>query len=229
MKKLVIVVPVFNEEEVLSSVLKDLKKISIQGIETEIVVVNDGSTDKTEKEIKRNQVKQLLHVINRGLGGALGTGLAYARAKNADFMITFDGDGQHNAKDVTKIIKPLFSKSADVVIGSRMLKKSEMPKDRLVINFLANLSTFILWGIWTSDSQSGLRAFNKKALTKIEINLNRMEVSSEILKEIKRNKLKLMEIPIKAIYTRYSQNKGQKLANSFNVFAKLLMHRIDAR
>lgn len=223
--KLFIIVPAFNEEKIIGKVLFNLKAQKLKNTKKEIIVVNDGSTDKTEEIAKKCRVTVLSHPINRGLGGALGTGLEYARSKKADIVITFDADDQHEPKDLKRLIEPILKNKADFVIGSRLLKNSKMPMDRKLINLVANIINFFLWSIWITDSQSGLRALSKNALKKIEIKMNKMEVASEFFKEIKKNNLSVREIPIKAIYTNYSKAKGQKNTNAVNILVKLLLYR----
>lgn len=223
--KLLIIVPAYNEEQTIGRVLDGLKHVKIEGLEKEIVVVDDGSSDNTKNEAESRRVTILTHIINRGLGGALGTGLIYARQTNADYVVTFDADGQHRSEDVKKVIAPLAKHEADVVIGSRMITKSGMPLDRKIINLAANVVNYLLWSVWVTDTQSGLRAFSKEAVEKIEIKMNKMEVSSEFLKEIGRHHLRVAEIPIQAIYTQYSKSKGQKNANAINVLVKLLVYK----
>lgn len=221
--KLLIILPAYNEEEKIGEVLKNLPR-HIKGIsEIEKLVIDDGSADKTSEIAQKSKAFVLKHVINRGLGGAIGTGFEYARNHKADIVVTFDSDGQHRPQDIEPLIKPILDKKADVVIGSRFLKLKEMPSDRILINILSNIATFILFGVYTSDSQSGLRAFNKYAISKIEIKTQKMEVSSEIFKEINRNNLKFTEIPIQAIYTDYSRKKGQKNTNAIPTFYKLFL------
>lgn len=221
--KLLIILPAYNEEEKIGEVLSNLPR-RIEGIsEIERLVVDDGSTDKTSEIAQKFKTTVLKHVINRGLGGAIGTGFEYARNSNVDIVVTFDSDGQHRPQDIEPLIKPILEKKSDVVIGSRFIKLKQMPSDRILINILSNIATYILFGIYTSDSQSGLRAFNKNAIYKIEIKTQKMEVSSEIFKEIKRNNLKFTEIPIQAIYTGYSRRKGQKNTNAIPTFIKLLL------
>lgn len=224
--KLLIILPAYNEEEKIGEVLKDIPR-RIKGIsEIEKLVIDDGSTDKTSEIALKSKATVLKHVINRGLGGAIGTGFEFARNDKADIVVTFDSDGQHRPQDIEPLIKPILDKKADVVIGSRFIKLKEMPPDRMLINLLSNIATFLLFGIYTSDSQSGLRAFNKNAISKIDIKTQRMEVSSEIFKEIKRNNLKFTEIPIQAIYTEYSRRKGQKNTNAIPTFYKLFLRLV---
>ncbi len=223
--KLFIIVPAFNEEKIIGKVIFALKAQKLKNTKKTIIVVNDGSTDKTEEIAKKCRVTVLSHPINRGLGGALGTGLEYARSKSADIVITFDADDQHEPKDLQRLIEPILKNKADFVIGSRLLKNSTMPMDRKIINLVANIINFFLWSIWITDSQSGLRALSKNALKKIEIKMNKMEVASEFFKEIKKNNLRVKEISIKAIYTNYSKAKGQKNTNAVNILVKLLLYR----
>ena len=225
MKKLVIILPAFNEGTVIGSVISDIKSALPQlKLNTEIVVVNDGSTDKTGVEAAAAGAIVLTHRINRGMGASLGTGLAYAKKSGADVAVTMDSDGQHDANDIAPLIEPIIKGKAEVVIGSRRLDDSEnMPKSRKLINFASNLLTRIIFGIWTSDSLSGFRAFSRKAIKLIEIRTERMETSNEFFQQIREHRLKVAEVPIKVIYTDYSLAKGQKPGNAFAIIFRLLL------
>lgn len=221
--KAVIVVPAFNESPVIQRVIRSIPK-KLTGVDKiDILVVDDGSTDETYSLAQKSNAIVIRHVINRGLGAAIKTGLEWAKQESADIIVTFDGDGQHDPKDLEKLITPIVEKKADLVIGSRFKKKQKIPFDRLLINWLANLSTFLLFGVFSTDSQSGLRAFSKKATKLIEFKADRMEFSSEILLEAKRHKLRVSEIPANAIYTSYSRAKGQKNTNAIPVFTRFLV------
>jgi len=217
-----IVLPAYNEEKVLGSVLSNLKMKGYKNL----IVVDDGSSDSTSRIANKHKVLTLRHMINRGLGGALGTGLQAARMKGADIVLTFDSDGQHCVDDIPKMINPIIYGRCDVVIGSRMINTKGMPLVRQVGNWGLNVITFILFGVWTTDSQSGLRAFSKRAIQRMKIRSNRMEVSSEFIKEIGRNRLKVAEVPIKAIYTDYSLEHGENnVKNGFRILYKLIIRR----
>ncbi len=219
-----IIVPAYNEGKVIFATLTNLKNTLKHSGNFDIVVVDDGSVDNTYQEVQKARVVALQHKLNRGLGGALSTGLEYAKRGGYDIAVTFDADGQHSPTDIAKAIAPLKKNKADVVIGTRTLsKKGQMPFDRQIISWISNAITWILFGIWTTDSQSGFRAFSKKALQLIEIKTQQMEVSSEFFAEIKRHNLRLAEVPITVIYTSYSRNKGQSNLNAFNILGKLLL------
>jgi glycosyltransferase involved in cell wall biosynthesis len=222
--KKTIVVPAYNEAKVIGNVLDELLKQFSAG---NIIVVDDGSTDETAKLAEQRGVIVLKHFLNRGLGASLKTGFERALEDNADIIVTFDADGQHQVEDISRLIQPILDQKAEIVIGSRFLTAQSMPVLRNFYNRLGNFITFIFFGIWTTDSQSGLRAFSRSALQKMETVCDRMEISSEIIHQIKKQNLRLVEIPIEAIYTNYSLSKGQNFINGFKTFLRLLIHKLS--
>lgn len=221
-KKVFIVMPAFNEEKVVARVINDVMKEGYRNI----VVVDDGSKDKTSIKAESAGAIVVKHPINRGLGGALKTGIDFALLNEADIIVTFDSDGQHDPAEIKKLVSPILKGKADAVIGSRLKNPKGMPYIRRIGNFGFNVITYLLFGIWTTDSQSGFRAFSSDAARKISIRTNRMEVSSEIIKEIGHNHIKFTEVPIKAIYTDYSMAHGQSTLNAFNILGKLILRRL---
>jgi glycosyltransferase involved in cell wall biosynthesis len=229
MPTLHLIIPAFNEGRVIGTTLANLPR-SFPGIDRAvIVVIDDGSSDDTAEVVARcgdPRVVLLRHIINRGLGGALGTGIEYARRHGADYVVTYDADGQHAPEDIASILAPLVGDKADAVIGSRLINPAGMPWYRRFGNWGLNLFTFFVFGMWTTDSQSGMRGFSKKAVEQIEVRLDRMEVSSEFIKEIRRCRLRHTEVPIRAIYSDYSLAKGQSNWNAFNILIRLVVHRL---
>lgn len=203
-----IILPAYNEEKVIKEVITDIQK---QGY-SNIIVVNDGSSDNTYQEAKSTGIITLSHPINRGKGAATQTGIDAAKLLNADIIVTMDSDGQHDPKDIKKLIQPILDDKADVVIGSRMLNTKGMPKSRIIMNKIANIVTYIFFGIMVTDSQSGFRAYNKKAYTSVYTYMDRYEFESEMLGQIKNAKLRIKEVPIKVIYTDYSKNKYKHMS-----------------
>lgn len=222
MNKLLVIIPAFNEAEAIGKTVGEVMAAVPKG--TSVLVIDDGSNDSTSELAKKAGAVVLRHPINRGLGGALGTGLYWAKINDFDYCVTFDADGQHDPNDLSNVLKPIYSGKADVAIGTRtLLGWGEIPGDRKFILSLSNWLTWWLFGIKTSDSLSGFRAFNRKAIEKIQLRTDRMEVSNEFFSEIKRHKLKLAEVPIRVIYTDYSRSKGQKNSNAVDVGVKLLL------
>lgn len=216
--KILIALPAFNEEKVIASVIKQIKNEGYANI----VVINDGSKDQTKKEAEKAGVFVVSHYKNSGLGVSLKTAMLLAKKNNFDILVTMDSDGQHKARDIKHFVEKI-EKGNDVVVGVRNLKEGQVKKTRRLILFLSDVYTFLLFGVLTHDSQSGFRAFSKKAISSINLRSERMEVSSEVFSEIKRNKLRYSETPIKAVYTKYSLAKGQKNSNMFRVGWKLFM------
>ncbi len=215
----IVVIPAYNEEKTLGAVFNGVVPLA-----NEIAVVNDGSTDSTET-IARNHsgCVVLTHFINRGLGAAIRTGFEYAQNSGADFVITFDADGQHNPNDIPRL-QEMLMQGLDVVIGSRMKGERGMPLHRRIANYIGNLVT--QGGAVTTDSQSGLRAFRVSALKQFQLFGDRMEISSEIISEIARLKLRYGEISIAPVYTPYSLSKGQNFFVGVVTLCRLVLRKL---
>ncbi|WP_288072921.1 glycosyltransferase family 2 protein [Pyrococcus sp.] len=215
-----VVVPAYNEEKTIGKVLDELLTVFPR---ERIIVVNDGSEDRTEEIAKSKGVRVLTHVINRGLGGALGTGIEYAIKKGAKIIVTFDADGQHLVEDALKVMKPVVEGKAELAIGSRLKGDiSQMPLVKKIGNIGLDIITAIFSGKYVSDTQSGLRAFSRRCAEKVKITCDRYAVSSEIIVKATKNKCRIVEVPIKAIYTEYSKKKGTNILEgikiAFNLF-----------
>lgn len=202
LEKVYIVLPAYCEEKIIEKVINN-----VLGEGYECIVVDDGSPDKTYAKAKNTGVITIKHPINRGKGAATQTGIDAAKKLDADIVVTMDSDGQHNPKDIKKLIQPIRDNQADVVIGSRMINKEGMPGSRVFMNKIANLITYMFFGIMVTDSQSGFRAYNRKAYSSVYTYLDRYEFESEMLGQVKNAKLRIVEVPIKVIYTDYSKNK----------------------
>jgi len=219
--KLVAIMPAFNEEKAIKEVILKLKNYVDQ-----VIVVDDGSEDNTSQVAIESGATVYRHAINRGLGGALGTGIKAALLNGADVMITVDADGQHDPEEIHKMANPIINGGADVVIGSRFLVRQPMPLFRRMGIPFFNIVALLLHGIRSTDSLSGMRAFSRMAAQKIEIRTNGMEASLEILKEVQDNRLRLKEVPIKAIYTDYSSSKGLKFLPGLKFLIKIFTSKL---
>jgi UDP-N-acetylglucosamine---dolichyl-phosphate N-acetylglucosaminyltransferase len=220
--RVVIVIPSYNEERTIVGVIRGLKQHGF----THIIVIDDGSSDRTCELSRQEGIILLRHILNRGLGGALGTGIKAALRFRPRIIVTFDADGQHDPDDIPRLLEPLERGEADVVVGSRMLDSIGMPRSRRLANWIANVVTYLLFKFWTTDSQSGLRAFSYEAAARIQFMTNGMEASSELIAEIARNCLRCKEVPVKAIYSQYSLSKGQNLGLGAQTLVKLILAKL---
>lgn len=215
--KIFIVIPAYNEDLVIQEVIEEIKQ---EGYEN-IIVVDDGSKDNTRQKAKEIQgIIALKHKINRGKGAATKTGIEAAKLLGADVIVTMDGDGQHDPKDIKNLIEPILNQNFDVVLGSRLKNPEGMPHYKRLHNHIANAITWYLFGLWVTDSQSGFRAYSKKAAELINTKADRYEYDSEVIREIYIYKMKFKEIPIEVRYTEYSKGKLEK-QNIFNGFKTL--------
>ena len=217
--KIYIVIPAYNEENSISGVIKDLKEYKYH----KIIIVDDGSTDNTLKVARQTGVIVIKHPINLGQGAALRTGMDLALELGADIIVTFDADGQHLAKDINKLIKPVTSNEVDIALGSRFMdNSSNTPWLKKVLLKIGVILVFLMYGIMLTDTHNGLKAMSRLAAQKISIESRGMEHASEIIGKIKVNKIKFKEIPVTIRYSKYSIKKGQRISNSLNIFIKML-------
>lgn len=217
-----LVVPAYNEERTVSQIIEGIAERGYN-----VVLVNDGSADSTLElatESKRKYPDKIFvvsHVINRGLGAALKTGMMVALNKGAKYIITFDADGQHEISDIPNVCKPLQDGEADAVIGSRPFE--DMPLSKSFANLVMNALTFIFYGRNVKDSQSGLRAFTAEAAEKIDVVSTGYGVSSEFIKEISDKNLRLAEVTITTIYTPETQHKGTDAIVGLKILGKMVI------
>ena len=217
-----IIIPAFNESPGLAAVLESLLPLNYG-----IIVIDDGSTDETYKIAGTFPVLLIRHVFNLGQGAALETGMEAARKLNADFVIHFDADGQHNPSDIAQLLVPLQKDKADIVFGSRFLEKkpSGLNFTKKIILKAGRWINYLITGILLTDAHNGLRAFNKKALHSIHFHQPGMAHASEILYEVRRKSLRYLEMPVHIRYTDYSKRKGQGLLNSVNILFHLFFKK----
>jgi len=204
-KDILILLPVYNESKVIFSVIRSIQKEGWK----KIIAVDDGSNDNTYNEIKKTGIIVLRHSINRGKGAAVKTGLEAAKIFGSKIVVTLDSDGQHNPKDIKKMVTEI-KKGYDVILGIRDFKKRHIPRYKAFGNYLGNFFTWMFYGLWVKDSQSGFRAYNKKAIDLIKTNNDRYEFETEIVREIVRNNLKWTEKVIDVRYSDYDQKKINK-------------------
>lgn len=194
--EIIVGVPAYNEEESIGSVILKLQKVA-----SKIIVCNDGSTDSTADIAEKLGAIVINHPKNLGYGAGIASIFVKARELNADILVTFDADGQHQVDDIQKVVEPIIKNQADIVIGSRFLGNSqEVPEYRKIgIKVITKVANSTLNEKLT-DSQSGFRAYNKKALTNLALSDQGMGISTEILIKASNNGMKIIEVPIKILY-----------------------------
>ncbi len=174
--KIIAVIPAYNSAAALSCLLPAVKaRLS------DIVVVDDGSTDETSSVSSRAGAKIIRHEINRGKGAALKTGFAYALENGYDLIITLDSDGQHDPKYIPLFLQAYNKTGADLIIGSRTGNKGDMPRDRRFSNWATSGILSLLLKKRIEDSQCGYRLITRKLLESISLESEKFELETEMI------------------------------------------------
>lgn len=224
-----VVIPAYNEGKVIASVIQDAKKrIQAKGYDIDVVVVNDGSKDNTSSQAAKGGAIVINHILNSGAGGATATGLSYANQNGYDIAATMDADGQHKADDIVRGLFELQAQHADLLIGSRLIdaSKKDMSPLKRVGNWGLSFITMLLFGVYTTDSQSGMRLYSRKALEQLRWKTSGYEFCSEMIWRANQLGLSIKEYPITVIYTDYSKGKGQNNWNGVNILKSLVRRRL---
>jgi polyprenyl-phospho-N-acetylgalactosaminyl synthase len=209
-----IVVPAFNEAGMIGEVIADLRSVF-----SNVVCGDDGSRDDTGEVALRAGAHLVRHPVNLGQGAAIQTGVEYARRQpGAQVFATFDADGQHRVKDLVTMIDRLGTGDVDVVIGTRFGQGVSRPPllKRVVLQTATRLSPRGR-KLGLTDTNNGLRVFNKTVADGLDITMNGMSHATEFIMLIAENRWRVAEEPVEVLYTEYSQSKGQPLLNGVNI------------
>lgn len=217
-----VVIPAYNEGSSLAAVLAE-----VSSLYPNTVVVDDGSSDDTYATARAAGVHTLRHIVNRGQGAALQTGIRYALARNAQYIVTFDADGQHCVEDIAALVEPIRAGEFEITLGSRFLGQSiNMPASRRLLLRCAIVFTRIVSRVHLTDVHNGLRAFSRSAAESIEITMDRMAHASELIDLVHRSGKAYREVPVKVLYTAYSLAKGQSAKGAINIVIQYITGRI---
>jgi len=210
--------PAFDEETAIGSVVLKTKQYV-----DKVVVIDDGSTDDTVALAQLAGAEVVSHERNKGYGAAIHTCFAIAKSENVDVMVIIDADGQHYAEDIPKLINPVMNEGYDFVIGSRFLdKETTIPAYRkLGIQFLTKCTTIGMDQDIT-DSQSGFRAYSKKAIDKLESGISGMGIGSELIISACELGLKIKEVPIRCKYKDINGSTHNPVTHGISVFYSIL-------
>lgn len=195
MSEIVAIIPAYNEEAGIGSII-----LRTQQYVDRIIVVDDGSVDKTVDVVKLTNVELIQHHKNKGKGEALKS--AFALLNDDDIVVTIDADGQHNPDEIPNLLKPILDQEADIVNGSRYLTGTDenTPHYRRVGQKVLDKATNFASGIDLTDSQSGFRAFSSRSIGAFNFNESGFAVESEMIADASQACLKIIEVPIKVRY-----------------------------
>jgi glycosyltransferase involved in cell wall biosynthesis len=198
--KVSIIIPAFNEMHTIERITTLVKNVKLS-IDREIIIVNDGSMDKTHEIASKLQgVKYIKLERNMGKGVAVRTGIAKA---TGEIVLIQDADLEYHPKDIPRIVSPIVEGEADVVFGSRFLgSMSSMTRSHLIANRLLTLLTRLLCGVKLTDMMTGYKAFKREALAGVKLSGRRFELEPEITARLAQKKLRIIEVPITYEYRK---------------------------
>jgi glycosyltransferase involved in cell wall biosynthesis len=205
-KRIAVIIPAYNEEHSIADVVKNVAKLS--GLTYDTIVINDSSTDNTSEKASSAGATVINLSSRLGIGGAVQTGFKYALEKNYDACIQADGDGQHPASEIPKLVRPIFNEGYDLVIGSRFVSGTDSDT-----SFMRNLGIRIIsiflkmtTGMTVKDTTSGFRALSRKALTLFSYEYPQDYPEPESLVYAHQKGLKVVEVPTKLMSRKYGDS-----------------------
>lgn len=232
--KLSIIIPVFNEEKTVRKLLNKLSDVRFGKVKTEIIVIDDSSSDKTLSEIGKTKLKNYKlykHKVNKGKGAAVKTGLKEA---TGDYIIIQDADLEYDPGLIPEFMQEQGKGKAEVIYGTRIKRMPNLKGEERTFQFLLHyfgnrflsFVTSVLYGQWITDMETCYKLFPRKALTGIKINARGFEFEPEITAKLMKKGYRITEIPIKTIPRGYEE--GKKL-NTFRDGSKALWSIIKYR
>ena len=214
--KVIAAMPAYNEGKYIGSLVLQARQYA-----DEVIVVDDGSRDQTAQLAELAGATVVRHGQNQGYGSAIQSIMAEARKRNADILVIFDADAQHNPGEIPRLVEGIRA-GADLVIGSREMGKSPTATYRRVGQRILSRMTRVASRTRLSDTESGFRAYSRKALDNLELKEKGMAVSSEIVTEAVAKGLRVAEVPISVTYARDSSTLNP-ISHGLGVFNRIIV------
>ena len=230
--KLSIIIPVFNEERTLIDLIRKVKKVKLKGIRKEIVVINDGSTDKSSQILKNiKNIKVLGHKQNRGKGAAVRTGFGKA---TGNFIVIQDADLEYDPNDYMRLLEPILKGKARVVYGTRLKNypfilfgenKTVFPH-HYIGNKLLTFITNIIYGSSLTDMETCYKVFESSVIKGLKLESEKFDIEPEITAKILKKGIKIVEVPIRVKPRSYADGKKIKPIDAVYAIWTLLKYRL---
>lgn len=227
LRKLSIVVPVYNERNTVPEIVRRTRTVELpDGIEREVIVVDDGSTDGTRDVLRQlgdSTVRVVLHDTNKGKGAALRTGFGLA---TGDYVLVQDADLEYDPNDWPKLIKPVVDGKARVVYGSRFTGER---RNMLFLHWIGNrflsLATNVLYNTTLSDMETCYKLVDRSLISQLSLRADRFDIEPEITAKILKRGVRIYEVPIS--YTGREFDEGKKITwkDGFSALWTLVKYR----
>jgi glycosyltransferase involved in cell wall biosynthesis len=227
--KLSIIIPAYNEEKTISRIINKVRNSRLNGIEKEIIVIDDFSKDKTKKILSGIKgIKCLFHKYNQGKGAAIRTGLNHA---TGDIILIQDADLEYDPKEYPKLLKPILEGKAKVVYGSRLnaIRKNirNMYKLHYIGNMFLTLMTNALFHAKISDMETGYKVFRKEVIKGIRLRARRFDFEPEITAKIMKRGYRIIEVPIGFAGRKFDEGKKITWRDGIKALFYLVRYRFS--
>jgi len=226
------IIPAFNEEESIATVIHEMNKYV-----DHVAVIDDYSADNTGKIAEECGATVIRHLTNKGVGGAMKTGIAYAKKLKPEIVITIDADAQQRPEDTPCLLRPIIDEEADLVLGSRFLvgQPTSMPLLKKIGNESLAFIVSLLSGVKLTDTQTGFRALNRKALLSLSL-ASDFTYTQEMILVLCHKGFRCVEVPIQVYPRKYGKSKVvsgigtyalKSLAIVFSTYLRLRIHALE--
>ena len=218
--QVLICIPAYNESGKIGEVVNRARTYA-----SEVIVCDDGSTDNTTREAQEAGATVIRHSVNKGYGTAIKTLFRTAKQRNADVMVTLDGDGQHDPDQIPNIVEPILNEGFDIVIGSRFLNNDDRQKVPAYRSFGIKTLTLLTKAASyrnITDAQNGFRAYSKAALSQIQLHDSGMGISSEILLRASKQNLSIKEVPSTSTYDIEGTSSMNPISHGVTVLISII-------
>lgn len=234
--RLSIIIPVYNEEKTIKKVLENLIKIPLDKVKKEIIIIDDGSTDKTQEIIaeflkKQTEIISIQHRQNKGKGSAIRSGIEKA---HGDYILIQDADLEYDPIYISHLLQPLLGKKANVVFGTRLNRLPNFLKDEktplFMLHYFGNrfLSFMVsmLYGAWLTDIETGYKVLPQKFMKEMNFCATGFEIEAEITVKLLKKGYTIMEVPISTVPRGYQEGKKLKaIPEGIKAVKMILKHR----
>ncbi len=233
--KLSVVIPVYNESRFIEQILERVLAAKVAGVEKEIIVVDDFSTDGTREKlsvIKRKNVRVVFHDVNLGKGSAIKTGLQHA---TGGIILFQDADLEYDPGDYEKLVRPIIDNHAVVVYGSRFLGKPflTLGRDKIILpshtlgNKILTFITNLLYGKKLTDMETGYKVFKQDIIKNLSLKSKRFDIEPEITSKLLKKRIRIFEVPISYFARDFSQGKKITWKDGIKAAWYLLKYRFS--
>ena len=209
--KLSIIIPAFNERKTILKVINKVKKVKLNNVKKEIIIIDDFSKDNTKEiltKLKNKNIKIFFHQKNQGKGAAIRTGLKHA---TGDVILIQDADLEYNPEEYPRLLKPIIENKTKVVYGSRLEAIRKNLKNMYKLHYIGNLfltiMTNILYGTKITDMETGYKVFRKEVIKGMKLRAKRFDFEPEITAKILKKGYKIKEVPIDFVGRKFKEGK----------------------